>query len=118
MPTLTVSVYNRVVVPPSIEEKIFSQLLALASRVTELVTKVERLQAHVEAQSTRIANANDKVIRFAERVDNHAEKLAKLELTDTAQEKLRHRLSGLWLGVGLVISALASATALAASFLR
>lgn len=100
----------------TVEEKIFSQLLALSSRVAELVTKVDRMQAHVEAQSTRLATINDRVVQTTERTQDHTMRISKLEVNDGDQEKLRHRLGGMWIGVAVFASVLASAAAIVASF--
>jgi len=87
-------------------------------QVTEMNARLERLFQHDQQHVAIMNRLAESTVRLEESGNIRAEKLDELERLIAEQAKWKDRLGGIWIGVGLAITTIASATALLKTFIK
>jgi len=87
-------------------------------QITEMSAKLERLFAHDQQQVSLINRLTESNVRLEESGNLRAEKLEKLEELLIQHTKWKDRLGGIWVGVALTITTVASVAALIKTLIK
>lgn len=87
-------------------------------QVTEMSARLERLFQHDQQHVVIMSRLAESTARLEESGNLRAEKLEELERLFSEHAKWKDRLGGIWIGVGLTITTIASVTALLKTFVK
>lgn len=106
-------------------EQLLALLLDVRERVAGMSVEIKRVSTHLDSNTEKVDGVREAVAEIRTRSEDHTGRilLHDTKLQELDQKMQRHsglfsKLNGVWIGLGLVVTALASVAALAISLFK
>mgnify|MGYP001568635905 CR=1 FL=1 len=107
------------------DHQILSLLLDVREKVAGMSVEIKRVSHHLDNNTDKVDEMRESVAAIRARSEDHTGRIMILDTKMQEQEKksqdqsgFRSKLGGIWIGVALVVTALASVAALSISLFK